>query len=355
MPNTKTVKVNLEQVWRPRKPSEVGVPLCVIDFRVALHGILSLSYEFASLQGIARDVTQADDGWGDYCAAIVANDLWADWVRASWAIKLNRGPDMLPRTSYRVIVVDDNKLDNQYWRSVVVDEYKSRAAAGDSSAETLAAVARHTNSEGNFVTYKGSRSAEDSRDSCYHSIKTIGHALVRELAFPFYSEPLYEADDWAGLIHRLKLRAFVESPESLLATRELYYSTVDSDWLQLVDDASRQYWANTGPWPSRLKNEAEARAYVLKRMGVRIDKPSEIALVKQQQGDTADDLPAGSDLSLFDLTKPNSEYDLALACLLETRQLIEDLSSPEANTKHTNLVKAVQWCCSKGLPVAAKP
>jgi len=167
---------------------------------------------------------------------------------------------------------------------------------------------------------------------------------------PFYTEPLYEADDWAGLIHRTKKAA---EPGSLLATRELYYSTVDSDWLQLVDDATRQLWANTGPWASRLKNEAETRAYILNKMGYRISHPSEIARAKQVTGDAADNLAAGSSLHLFDLTNPCPDYDLALT--EHYSKLVADLSSPEPNTDAKALTKAERWLSLEGLPICVYP
>jgi hypothetical protein len=320
-------RVNLEQVYKPRDPSVYGVPLVVLDFRVALHGILQRAYEFAEMTGTVLPMTEPDaDGkqWPD-TTPLASHKLWPNWIRACWAIKLNRGPDMLPRTPYRVIVVDDNKVQlddgrTVYWRGLV------------------------------YSLYKAGRSSETSRDTCYKSIRDIGHVTIAELGFSIYSKPLYEADDWAGVAHRLKLAA---DRDSLLWSRELYYSTVDSDWLQLVDDESGQLWANTGPWPSRLKNESETRAYVLKRMGVRITKPYEIAAVKQHQGDTADDLPAGSNLSLFDLCNANPCYDLAKS--VEASSLLSDLSKAEANTSFKHLQTAVQWCSANGLPVVARP
>ena len=227
---------------------------------------------------------------------------------------------MLPRAKYKVIVLDDSKQDGVYWRGIV------------------------------FAGYKGTRTQESARDVCYQSIRDIGWALIKELNFPVYSEPLFEADDWAGLVYRLKTSA---DHDSLLWTRELYLSTVDSDWLQLVDDDASILWANTGPWPSRLKNESETRQYVLKRMGLRITKPREIALVKQRQGDDADELPAGSDLSLFDLCSVNEKYNIDT--LPQAADLLKHLSDPEPNTSHTHLHKAVAWCNANGLPIVCRP
>jgi hypothetical protein len=320
-------KVSLESVFRPKCQLVHGVPLVIFDFRVHVHAILQRVLEFAERAGIDLPLTEPDaDGkqWPD-TDLLVLHDLWPGWVRASWSIRLNRGPDMLPRCTYRVIVVDDSKLQlddgrSVYWRGLVYQEYKA------------------------------GRSAEALRDNCYKSIRDIGHALVAELGLPFYSKTLYEADDWAGLCYRLKLSA---EKDSLLWRREMLLSTVDSDWLQLVNDEAGILWANTGPWQSRLKNEAETRAYVHKRMGLRIAKPSEIASVKQRQGDTADNLPAGSDLSLFDLCGANPDY--YLDDMPDAARLLADMSSPDSNTEHRHLHKSVQWCNSHGLPIVCKP
>lgn len=322
-----TQRVSLEQVYRHKQPVQHGVPLCILDFRVAVHAILQRALEFAERVGVDLPLTEPDENgkqWHD-TDSLVDHDLWPDWVRASWAIRLNRGPDMLPRCPYRVIVVDDSKLQlddgrTVYWRGLV------------------------------FPAYKAGRSTEAARDNCYKSIRDIGHALITELGLPFYSKVLYEADDWAGLCYRLKLAA---EKTSLLWTREMFLSTVDSDWLQLVDDSASILWANTGPWASRLKNEAETRAYVLKRMGLRIEKPSEIASVKQRQGDDADNLPAGSDLELFDLCNANADYDLSTSP--EAVDLLADLTNPASNNVHKHLLKAVQWCSSHGLPLICRP
>ena len=327
----KNGRIPLETVYKPRQDS--GVPLCILDFRVAVHGILATVSEFASLLGI-EPPPKTDGDWApmtEWYKQIVAQTVWPDFARASWALKLMRGPDMLPRAEYRVIVVDDSKMQVQhtdaetggtydkacYWRTVVETEYK------------------------------GTRGT--TKDSCYGSIVAIGHAIVEELGLPMYSEPLYEADDWAGVIHRMKLNA---EPGSVLANRELYYSTVDSDWLQLVDDATRQLWANTGPWPSRLKNEAETRAYVLKRMGKSISHPREIAKVKQDTGDSADNLAIGSHISLFDLINPHPEYDLEK--LPSAAGLLADLCSPAPNTRSEVLRKSAAWLNSKGLPICIR-
>ena len=46
-------------------------------------------------------------------------ELLAKVTKAVWAIKLNRGPDMLPKHDYRVVIVSDKticRIEGVYWR-----------------------------------------------------------------------------------------------------------------------------------------------------------------------------------------------------------------------------------------------
>lgn len=314
------IRIPLESIYKFKSNT---VPLNVVDFRVALHCILGTVTQFGQAVGLTLKTNATEQEYECFTEQVVANDLWLGYIRATWAMRLMRGPDMLPRSDYRLIVVDDSKkqIDDDkfvYWRHFFAPEYKG--------TRTKSAI------------------------SAYDSIRDVGMALCKELCLPFYSEELYEADDWAGLIYRIKRQA---EPNSTLADRELFYSTVDSDWLQLVDDASKQLWANTGPWPSRLKNEAETRAYVLKRMGKAISHPREIAKVKQETGDSADNLAVGSKLFLFDLCNPCPEYDLSKT--VHYQRLVNDLNNSEANTKAKVLTQAATWLNANGLPITVRP
>lgn len=285
----KTVRVPLERVFR--RQSQI-TPLVIIDFRVHLFAILNQSKE-------------------------IPEEFFSDWVKANWAVRLNRGPDMLPRDQYRIIVVDDSlKEDVGYWRHVEKTDYK------------------------------GNRPKE--RDEQYHLIKDIGLALINQFQLPFYSEPLFEADDWAGLCYRLKKDS---QPDSVLAQREMFLSTVDLDWSQLVDDSLRILWANTGPWPSRLKNEAEVRHYFYKKNKIRIKHPSEVAKLKSVVGDSGDNLKGGDDICLFDLIDENPRYQISghLKALLRA-----DLENPQPNNKLDNLDIATRWLIQNQLPICSQ-
>ena len=53
---------------------------------------------------------------------LYAPELIDKITKAAWAIKLNRGPDMLPLHDYRVVVVSDKRFEDSqaYWRGVEV-------------------------------------------------------------------------------------------------------------------------------------------------------------------------------------------------------------------------------------------
>lgn len=285
----KAARVPLERVFR--RQSDI-TPLVIIDFRVHLFAILNQ-------------------------AADVPANMLNNWAKANWAVRLNRGPDMLPPGPYRVIVVDDSyQQDVGYWRHIKKTEYK------------------------------GNRPKE--RDEQYHQIKDIGLALIHQFGLPFYSEPLFEADDWAGLTYRLKRDSL---PESILGQREMFLSTVDLDWSQLVDDKLRILWANTGPWPSRLKNEAEVRHYYYKKNKMRISHPSEVAKLKSVVGDSGDNLVGGDDISLFDLISEHPTYQISghLKAMLRA-----DLEAEAPNNKLDNLDIALRWLINKQLPICSQ-
>jgi hypothetical protein len=325
MPKAKRLvgRVPLEKVWRPSNPAECGVPLAIVDFRVALHSILHRCAELGSALGLPQPARAEDEAENAELLAAWESELLAkpdvgDWLKANWCLRLNRGPDMLPIADYRVVVVDDCKIEGVgYWRNLLLPEYK------------------------------GNRNPV--RSLLYKAVRDSGYDMALKLKLPLFSHEGYEADDWAGAVHRLKLAACASDPQSLLATRECYYITVDTDWLAVVDDASRQYWANTGPWQSRLKNEAEVKAYWLKKWGQRIGHPRDLAASKVLVGDIGDNLAVGSDESLFELTKANEAHNIdklpAIAALLI------ELSSPDCNCNRQVYRQSMQWLCSKGLPV----
>lgn len=281
--------VALEQVWK--RCDTTVAPLCIIDFRVHMHHILSS----------VKHVPEA---------------MQKQWLQHVWRIRLNRGPDALSRIEHRVIVVDDYKDEqNRYWRNLLLP------------------------------SYKGDRSRE--RCGVLEQVCEIGHQVALKDIGHIYRAELFEADDWAGVVHRIKLAA----KAGPLSQRECYYSTVDGDWQQLVDDATKQYWVTTGPWQSRLKNEHEVRCYVSRKLKEIIHHPREIALAKHKRGDMGDNLPAGSPIELFDLCNRHDTYSIEQQHSELHAKLAEDMSTVAHNTCYVKFRSSLEWCLQNGLPV----
>lgn len=287
-------RVKLEQVV---KASQFYGALHVIDYRVAVHEIL----------GVGRELPHD-----------ISEELLAKWIAKSWQCKLLAGPSCLPLFPHATVIVDDSKLDGAYWRTLLYDKYKFR----DYSAK---------------VVLPDVAGAKPRCSISYGQVRDIGYVVAEQLGLSLFSEPLYEADDWAGSVHRLAKAGKLN--------RHVLYSTIDSDWMQLVDDESRQWWCQSSNWgETRLRNEAEIRYYAWHRQGVRIKHPSEIAQVKQQRGDTADNLPAGAPLELFDLCSEHSKYKVPR----QDELLAACLSKPRDNTH--KVADAWQWCKDRDLP-----
>lgn len=126
----------------------------------------------------------------------------------------------------------------------------------------------------------------------------------------------FEADDIAGAIARLPLDQY----------DRVFFLTVDSDWLGLLDKEGKRYCINPCGNSARVKNawsafqwytskyqkESEKRKkespYRFKRWSNFV--PSEIFLYKTAFGDVSDNLPQGTCRGLIDLLNPVTDYDL---------------------------------------------
>ena len=77
-------------------------PLVVLDFMVAAWGV------FGHIQDIQH---------------LYSPELLEKIIKALWAIKINRGPDMLPLHDYRIVVVSDKRFEKfgSYWRGVEIN------------------------------------------------------------------------------------------------------------------------------------------------------------------------------------------------------------------------------------------
>ena len=93
-------------------------------------------------------------------------------TKAVWAIKLNRGPDMLPRHDYRVVVVSDKRFVDRgvYWRGVEVLKDERIEACWEEYAEKKGLDMNEM-----ALGYKGNR--RDKDDNFYQYTRLVGSTL----------------------------------------------------------------------------------------------------------------------------------------------------------------------------------
>jgi 5''-3'' exonuclease, N-terminal resolvase-like domain. len=155
-------------------------------------------------------------------------------TKAAWAIKLNRGPDMLPLHDYRVVVVSDKRFVDKgvYWRGVEVLKDERIEACWEEYAEK-----RGLDMNEMALGYKGNRRDKDDN---FYQVHQIGWEYAQKY-FPCFREPGYEADDWAGALYR-EVR---DGTNKTLRNRQKLLYTIDRDWSGLVDESLDIWWANT--------------------------------------------------------------------------------------------------------------
>lgn len=261
-------------------------PLVVVDFHVYLHAIRQ--WFEGKIEGSFQP------------------ELEDKLIKGAWALRINRGPDMLPRHNYRVVVVADSRFPetNNYWR----DRYMKR------SAEVQIAWLAYAEREGKDLSqipthYKGTRG---EKTETFWRIFRIGWDYVNRY-FPVFSQEGFEADDIMGSIYRLSRDS---EPESVVKTRQILMSTLDRDWSQLVDEEHKVFFANTRvPFPKekiqeRLVGNLGVIEHTKHRMGYDLDHPKNLAIWKVKHGDLGDNLPPGSPRDLFDLCEPNGTYSV---------------------------------------------
>jgi hypothetical protein len=283
-------------------------PLVVVDFHVYLHDVKRW--------------------FEDKVEGSVNKDVEDKLIKGCWALKINRGPDMLPRHPYRIVVVADSRFKDtgNYWRDRVMIE----------STEVQTAWVEYAEKKGKNISeiptnYKGTRG--DKTDTFWR-IFDIGWEYVNKY-YPVFSQEGFEADDIAGAVYRLSRDS---EPGSVVRDRQILLSTLDRDWSQLVDEDIGVYFANTRvPFPkekiqARLVDNAGVIEHTKWRMGFDLDHPKNLADWKVKFGDMGDNLPPGSPKSLFDLTEPNLDYNIEKDAPWY-ENLVECLNEPGVNLR----------------------
>jgi hypothetical protein len=284
------------------------VPLNVIDFNVMAHAVLHW-YESKIEGSFSAEVEEK-------------------LIKGAWALAVNRGPDMLPRHTYRIIFIADQRYADtgNYWRDRFMSESPIVQRAWESYAETKKIKLSQTP-----TNYKGQRGP---KSDAFWRVYNVGRTYATEY-YPFFEAEGFEADDWAGVIYRLSRDS---SADSLVRKRQILLNTLDRDWSQLVDEDHKVYFANCRvPFPNekiqeRLVGNQGVIDHTLHKMGFNLDHPKNLADWKVKHGDMGDNLPPGSPKCLFDLCETNPDY-----CIERTsdryEDFIETLNEPKANDR----------------------
>ena len=251
-------------------------------------------------------------------------ELIAKVTKAVWAIRLNRGPDMLPLHDYRQVIVSDKRFVDvgMYWRGIEVLKDERIEACWEEYAEAKG-LTLETLPQG----YKGNRR---DKDDGFFEVHQIGWEYAQKY-FPCFKREGYEADDWAGALYR-EVR---DGTNKTLRERQKLLYTIDRDWSGLVDESRNIWWANTRyPGPregiqERLAGEDQVILHTKMKLGFDINHPIEIFAAKAEAGELGDNLPPGAPIEYIDLTETHPKY------VLEKYDQWEDfkqaVSNPEPN------------------------
>jgi hypothetical protein len=283
---------------------ENPAPLVVVDFMVAGWDIFALIKKY--------------DG-------IFSEEVKRKIVRACWALKINRGPDMLPMYPYRLLIVSDKRFEDtkMYWRGVEVLNDVRISFLWEDYCEK-----RGKDVKSFSQAYKGNRV---SKNDGFYQIIEEGWDYVTTY-FPSFRTEGFEADDWAGAIYRIS-----KYQRGVCHDRQILLSTVDRDWSGLVDESEKIFWANTRkPRPNeliqeRLVGEDGVVFHTKHKLKMDITNPLEIYHAKHIYGELGDNLPPGAPIEYIDLSLPHPTYQVEK--LPDYPNLITEVNNPNPNVR----------------------
>ena len=284
--------------------------MCVIDFKVIAHFI----YNYAET---AQDVAEGDE-----------QEL-RKIIRAMWAYRLNRGPDMLSPFPFVGLVADDLK-------GPLTADFAEASESGQGYWRHIEAHKLE------MAEYKGGRG---KKTEFFNLVQEEGYKYIESpgSTFHYFAKEYFEADDIAGHVCRLKRAA---NRRSKLAKRQLFLITVDGDWQGLVSDSDGIIWANTGPWLPRLRSEREVCDYYLRKEGMHITSARGCYDFKVEYGDLGDNLYPGTPLRFFDLYEADEEWKFDKQ---ETATLTKMLNCAVASNRPDHMESARMFLLRKGL------
>jgi hypothetical protein len=291
------------------------VPLVIWDFNVAVFHVIN---------------------WYEKISGSFKPEVEEKLVKGAFALHINRGPDMLPRHTYRMIFVADKRFDetSNYWRNNVMQTCPAVKQAWVDHAEREKVDFRTLNTD-----YKGTRGEKTEE---FYFVYNICRDYATSY-FPFFEANGYEADDFAGAVYRLSRDS---DKDALVHKRQIFLCSLDRDWSQLVDEAHKVYFANTRyPFPNekiqeRLVGNEGVIEHTAHRMGFDITHPSQLASFKVLHSDMGDNLPKGTPIELFDLCEPHPEFNLDKEPIWES--LKESCNDPKANDRPDHLEQTLR-------------
>lgn len=284
------------------------LPVILVDFSVHCH---LLSYFIAKNE---PELYERDQ------------NLYYDFCRALWAIRLTQPADMFALEDAVIVPVLDFKCNDEYWRHAFL-----RSVLGTSIQDKEKA-------------YKGQRPVATPE---FELLKKAGYDYISSpnSSYRWFGKDFFEADDMMAEARRLKNEAKIASPNSPLAQRMFYLSTLDTDLLQLVQEDIIFAW--TGKWKGhiRLKDVNETLEYILKKHKYKIYHPSQFAQVKNLVGDGADNLPPGVGVGLFDLINDPGDYvpEFSLKDWSRREEFAEVLNQSESNIRWDHREQCIKF------------
>ena len=291
------------------------VPLVVWDFNVSVFHVIK---------------------WYEKISGSFQKEVEEKLIRGAFALHINRGPDMLPRHTYRMLFVADKRFSDSYnyWRNNVMQTCPKVRQAWLDHAEREKVDFNELKKD-----YKGTRGEKSDEFWFVYNI-------CRDYAttyFPFFEAEGYEADDFAGAVYRLSRDS---SEKEIVRRRQIFLATLDRDWSQCVDEAHKIYFANTRyPFPNekiqeRLVGNEGVIEHTAHKMGYDITHPSQLASFKVLHSDMGDNLPKGTPIELFDLCEPHPEFNIDKHPVFV--EFAESCNDPKANDRPDHLEQTLR-------------
>ena len=308
LPDYSNTSTLLEDVFEPT--IDPVVPICIVDFKVAAHFICNYAET-------ANDVADGNE------------ETLRQILRAMWAYRLNRGPDMLAPFPFTALITDDLK-------GPLTEQFAEASASGTGYWRHIEAHKLE------MAEYKGGRG---EKTNFFNLVQDDGYRYIGApgSTFHYFAKEYFEADDIAGHVCRLKRAA---SKRSKLAKRQMILHTVDGDWQGLCSDTHGIYWANTGPWLPRLRSEREVCDYYLRKEGMHITSARGCYDFKVEYGDLGDNLYPGTPLRFFDLYEADDEWKFDQQ---DTDSLAKMLSCTTPSNRSDHMESAKMFLLKRGI------